>query len=251
MAIYSNVGQFQEEIECFTDYADRFDAFLLANKIEDSRKSSLLLATIGPEPYKLLKNLCQPDKPSSKTYGELKQLLKDHYQPEPIVIAERHKFWTAQQGENEPVAEFIVKLKRLASTCSFGSFLDDALRDRLVSGLHSKMTRTQRQLLTVRDLTFGAARERCITDELAIKASQDHMGAHASSEETNRLVMYKKKAGRGSNGSKPTRVAPDLGLVDVGPCRCCGGKHLSFVCKFIPLVMDVTNQDIFAQCANL
>ena len=57
MAIYGNVGHFQEEIECFTDYANRFDAFLLANEIQDARKSSLLLASIGPEPYKLLKNL--------------------------------------------------------------------------------------------------------------------------------------------------------------------------------------------------
>ena len=84
-------------------------------------------------------------------------------------------------------------------------------------------------------MTFGAAREHCIADEFAIKASLDHMGAHAahaSSEETNRLVIYKKKPGRGSNGSKSTRVAPDLGLVDVGPCRCCGGKHSSEVCKF-------------------
>ena len=171
MTVYGNVGQFQEEKESFTDYADRFDAFLLANEIDDASKSSMLLVTIGPEPYKLLKNLCEPDKPSSKTYEQLKKLLKDHYQPEPIVIAERHKFWTAHQDENETVAEYIAKLKKLASTCSFGSFLDEALRDRLVSGLHSKMARAQRQLLTVRDLTFIAAKERCIADEMAVKAS--------------------------------------------------------------------------------
>ena len=44
MAVYGNIGQFQEEIECFSDYTDRFDAFLLANKIEDARKSSLFFS---------------------------------------------------------------------------------------------------------------------------------------------------------------------------------------------------------------
>ena len=188
MAVFGNIGPFQEETECFVDYADRFDAFLLANDISADRKASLFLATIGPEPYKLLKNLCQPAKPSSKTYEDLRNLLKDHYQPEPIVIAERHKFWTCQQGENDSIADYIVSLKRLASTCSFGSFLDDALRDRLVSGLNSKMTKTQRQLLTVRDLTFSTARERCIADELALKASLDHMGARPTlADEAHRL----------------------------------------------------------------
>ena len=52
--MYGNIGQYQEETECFTDYIDRFDAFLLANGIQDDRKSSLFLATIGPESYKLL-----------------------------------------------------------------------------------------------------------------------------------------------------------------------------------------------------
>ena len=58
MAVYGNVGQFQEEIESFTDYADRFDAFLLANQIDDARKSSMLLATIGPEPYISYLRIC-------------------------------------------------------------------------------------------------------------------------------------------------------------------------------------------------
>ena len=61
MAIWGNVGAFEEEKENFADYADRFDAFLGANEIADGKKSNLLLATIGPDSFKLLKNLCSPD----------------------------------------------------------------------------------------------------------------------------------------------------------------------------------------------
>ena len=74
----------------------------------------------------------------------------------------------------------MVQLKELASTCSFGAFLEEALRDRLVFGLHSKMSRTQPHLLAVRELTFTAARDRCIADELANKANKKHMGVSVS-----------------------------------------------------------------------
>ena len=129
------------------------------------------LAIRGPDAYKLLKNLCDPDNLNTKTFTQLTQLLQGHYKPAPIV-AERHKFWTASQGESESVSEFVVRLKRLASTCSFAEFLSKALRDRLVSGLHSKMSRTQRHLLSIRDLTFAVALDKCVADEMAKQSAE-------------------------------------------------------------------------------
>ena len=175
-AVYGHVGPFDENTEEFVDYAGRYEAFMVANEIAEDRQVHVFLAVVGPQAYKLLKNLCDPDNPNGKSYEDLKQILQAHYEPAPIVIAERHKFWTASQEENESVSDFVVRLKKLASTCSFGAFLQEALRDRLVSGLHSKMSRTQRHLLAVRELTFAAARDRCIADELANKANQEHMG---------------------------------------------------------------------------
>ena len=53
---------------------------------------NVFLAVIGPDAYKLLKNLCGPENPNTKTFTRLTQLLQRHYEPAPIVIAERHKF---------------------------------------------------------------------------------------------------------------------------------------------------------------
>ena len=50
---------------------------------------NILLAVSGPDAYKLLKNLCDPDNPNTKTITWLTQLLQGHYEPAPIVIAER------------------------------------------------------------------------------------------------------------------------------------------------------------------
>ena len=135
-AIIGNLGPFDEKSEKFRDYVDRFGAYVAANDIDDDKKVNVFLAVIGPDAYKLLKNLCDPENPNAKTFTRLTQLLQRHYEPAPIVIAERHKFWTASQGESESVSEFVVRLKKLASTCSFGEFLSQALRDILVSGYY-------------------------------------------------------------------------------------------------------------------
>ena len=193
----------------------------------------MFLASVGPNAYKLLKNLCSPTQPSTKNYGQLKQLLAEHYKPAPIVIAERHKFWTAHQQERESVADFVVRLKNLASTCSFGTFLSQALRDRLVSGLHPKMSRVQRQLLSVRDLTFEDARAKCIAEEMAGAANKQHMGGAASGASGAHRVDHRPKQPRSSkqhhhagkpSGSKPT--------YSDRKCKCCGGDHRKEDCKF-------------------
>jgi len=129
-ALIDNIGHFDEKSEKFSDYADRLEAYVVANEIDNDKKVNVFLAVIGPDAYKLLKNLCDPENPNTKTYTGLSQLLQGHFEPAPIVIAERHKFWTACQEESESVPEFVARLKKLASTCSFGAFLSEALRDR-------------------------------------------------------------------------------------------------------------------------
>ena len=222
-AVYGHVGPFDENTEKFADYAGRYEAFMVANEIAEDRQVHVFLAVVGPQAYKLLKNLCDPENPNSKSYQDLKQILQAHYKPAPIVIAERHKFWTASQEEKESVSDFVVRLKKLASTCSFGAFLEEAFRDRLVSGLHSKMSRTQRHLLAVRELTFTAARDRCIADELANKANKEHMGEPVS-EEANKIQDLNQGHGRKSTGGRRSSSQR---------CEACGSKAHGFnVCKF-------------------
>ena len=228
MAVYGNVGPFDEENEKFEDYADRFTAFTEVNGIVDDKKTNLFLATVGPNAYRLVKNLCSPAEPKSKTLDELISLLKGHYAPEPIIIAERHKFWTAVQGDGEGIADFIVRLKKLSSTCEFGTFLEEALRDRLVSGLHKSMNKAQRTLFTVRNLTFKEAKDRCIAEELAAKATKEYTSL---GEE---VAVENKVTGRPRpkvQQERPDQV--DFQYYGRPSCRCCGSdSHKSETCKF-------------------
>ena len=81
--------------------------------------------------------------------------MKDHLNSKPLVIAKRFKFHKRSQKEGESIAEYLAALRKLADTCNFWDFLSEALRDRLVCGLHSEGT--QRKLLTEADLSLNRA----------------------------------------------------------------------------------------------
>ena len=76
------------------------------------------------------------------------------------------------------MSEFVVRSEKLASTCSFGTFLSQAL----VSGLHPKMSKTQRYLGSIRELTYSMAHDKCVADEMAGKANIEHMADSANSD---------------------------------------------------------------------
>ena len=111
MTTYGSIGEFTEG-EAFEDYI-RLDACMEANNVAQEQKVNVFISSIGPKAFKLLKNLCTPEHPKNKEYVDLCRILKGHYSPAPITIAERFKFWTASQGNDEKVADFIVRLKTL------------------------------------------------------------------------------------------------------------------------------------------
>ena len=57
--------------------------------------------------------------------------------PKTNFIAERYKFNSGNQREDESISEYMACFSKLASPCKFGTFLDDALRDRFVCGVKS------------------------------------------------------------------------------------------------------------------
>lgn len=120
-AIIRKVDEFDEGKETFTCYLERLDQFFNANDIRDA-KAGVFLSVIGPKSYSLLKSMVSPDKVSDKSLEELQTLLKNHYSPQPLTIAERVKFHKRDRKPGELVNEYVVELKRLATTCKFDNF---------------------------------------------------------------------------------------------------------------------------------
>ena len=106
--------------------------YIEANGVQDAKKVAVFLTIMGSKSYGLLGNLLAPGKPREKTYDELVETLKGHYEPKPLVIAEWFQFYKHSQQPGESIADFVADLQKLAIHCEFEAFLDQALRDRLV-----------------------------------------------------------------------------------------------------------------------
>ena len=223
--VLGQVGPYCEGKEDWACYVERLKQFFIANDITDApKKRAVLLSGIGPSTYSVLvlRNLMTPDVPSSKTYDELKATLSAHFKPKTLVIAECFQFYKRNQHENESISDYIVELKKLASTCDFGDFLSMALRDRLVCGLRAESI--QRKLLTEVDLTFDKAEKITVAMELAQRFAFDLQPSSSSGRIGVNKVdhKHKKKAKASASASKPVKEC----------WRCGGDNHNANDCKF-------------------
>lgn len=165
MALIGSINPFDSKIEQFESYKERMQHVFRVNVVEENMKVSMFITLAGPEVYRTLKNLVAPAQPDTLTYDEIIEALSRHYSPAKLEIAERFKFHRCQQKAEQTIADYIVEIKSLASSCNFGTFLDSALRDRLVCGLLSETI--QKRLLSEVDLTLEKACKIAQSFELA------------------------------------------------------------------------------------
>ena len=147
MATIGQMQPFDPANDRISTYLERIQLFFQANGIVDDKKVPALLSIIGGCTYALLSDLLAPDKPSSQTVDQLTQVLVKHYEPKPVVIAERFQFHRRNQATTETVAEYKAELRRLATHCAFGDYLSEAIRDHIVCGLRNEGI--QKRLLTL------------------------------------------------------------------------------------------------------
>ena len=135
----------------------------------------MLVTVMGAKSYSSLLNLVAPSKPADKNFSELVKTMTDHLNPKPLVIAKRFKFNKRDQREGETIARYVAALRKLADTCEFKDFLEQALRDRLVCGLYAE--NIQLKLLTEAGLTLSRAYEIAQGMEAAQKQTNEFHAA--------------------------------------------------------------------------
>ena len=172
--IYGQLTAFDPEAENISTYLERVSLYFAANDIGDGKKVSVLLTEIGTKNYGIIRSLVAPALPQDKTFADLVTVLTDHFQPKPLIIAERFRFYQRNQGPTESVLDYVAELRRLAITCDFGTFLDQALRDKFVCGLKSEQT--QKSLLAEEGLTLAKAVEKAQAKETAARDARNLKG---------------------------------------------------------------------------
>ena len=147
-----SVQEYRSENELFSAYLERVQLFFITNDVADAKKVAVFLSVVGSKTYSLLRSLVALALPQEKSFAELVETLRRHFEPKPVVIAERFHFHRRSQAVGESTADYLAELRRLSAHCEFKDYLDEALRDRLVCGLRSESI--QRKLLAEVDLTL-------------------------------------------------------------------------------------------------
>ncbi|XP_045496002.1 uncharacterized protein LOC123694580 [Colias croceus] len=203
----------------------------------------LLITIVGDTTYSLMCDLCSPEHPESKSFEELVRLVTQHLEPQRSEIAERHVFRLRRQVVGEPLTEYLHNLKHLATTCNFGSNLEENLRDQFVSGLASEAMRSR--IFAEKDINYKQAVELA----LALEAAERHAevsaapsaagvgggggsaageGLHQASVRRSQLRgAARPPAQHGGGGS-----GAGGGAGGTGRCWRCGRPHRADKCRF-------------------
>ena len=136
--MFGRIQEYQPENELFSAYLERVQLFFLANGVEDDKRVLIFLSVVGSKTYSVLRNLVAPTLPQEKTFAHLVTILKSHFEPKPVIIAESFHFHRRSQAMGESITEYLAELRHLSVHCSFGDRLEETLHDRLVCGLRSK-----------------------------------------------------------------------------------------------------------------
>ena len=122
MSLHRIIKEFNSTVQNITDYIDRIQFYFEANSVtEDTKKRAVLLTVIGPQQFRLLKDLCAPAKPGTKTFEELSQQLKNHHEPAPP------KFDARPRLPGETMSQYVAALRNLSVYFEFGDTLNDRL----------------------------------------------------------------------------------------------------------------------------
>ena len=198
-------------------YYERFEQYVIANEIKDEKKIvAVFLTSIGSTTYNLLRDLKSPAKPSEFKLADLADTLRNHFSPKSIIIAEQFHFHKREQHEGEGVADYCAALKKCSERCEFGTFLEEALRDRFVCGLRSKQA--QKKLLAESKLTWQKALEIATAMESAEKQAN----------------QFRTQGTPVNVNAMPARFTKDKKKTqkEQKPCFRCSGSHAPQVCRF-------------------
>ncbi|CAB3249944.1 unnamed protein product [Arctia plantaginis] len=234
-------------------YIRRVKQYILLNEIKDELRVPLLITVVGEHTYSLMCDLCAPKNPEEKSFDELIKAVLEHLEPQRSEIAERHVFRLRRQRDCESMTEYLQELKHLATTCNFGTTLEENLRDQFVSGLSNSAMRSR--IFAEKSITYREAVELA----LALEAAERHAevsGATAPVSASGASVgegLHSTRAGSaGTSGGGERRTSRYRGAGAKGSnsaassislqCWRCGKAHRPDRCRYVNYNCDECNQ---------
>lgn len=226
---FGAIETFDKTKHTYEIWLEIFELHCKMHKVSDDDKKLLFLTKLGMETYTDLRALCGARKPESLEYAELRSKIEGKLNPKPSECAERSKFRSRRQRENESVLQFVVEIQKLSRTCNFGDALEENWRDAIVHGVRDR--KLQIKLFEEPHLTYRRAYE-IIEAWEGTRVSLD-----TEKKVTNEPVHYIKNTGKGNRkfdkknqNNNSSKKEPEK---ERKKCSCCGRANHEFRdCRF-------------------
>ena len=118
MVSTTDMPAFSPTTQRIDEYIEELENFMLAHhgQCDDQRKRAALMTAIGIEGKAVIGNFTAEQK---VTYANLCEALRDHYKVQKHTFVERHTFFSMFMDEDEPVDNYVTRLRAQALKCDF------------------------------------------------------------------------------------------------------------------------------------
>lgn len=147
------------------NWIKRFQRFRLVSGLSTSEEAvqvSTLIYCMGPKAEDVFASLGLSTE-EQKVYSKVVDKITSYFIPKVNVIYERARFHQRVQQNGEEVESFVTDLHKLAEKCSFGTFKEESIRDRIVVGILNKNLSERLQMDS--GLTLSSVTEKVIQSE--------------------------------------------------------------------------------------
>ncbi|XP_031788338.1 uncharacterized protein LOC116417729 [Nasonia vitripennis] len=186
---------------------------------------------MGAELNNALKIFVAPDKPESRTYQQIRNVLIAHFDVKKNKYAESVKFRQIVQLQNESIANFSQRLKQGATFCEYDTFLDRMLIEQLLHGLTDRDMRDE--IIAKKPTTFKDAYEIAHTLESTRQTADEVTSTsnkiHALSYSTTHFKHKRYASHTSRSASRKQDHGEQQGQY---ACYGCGERHKCSECPF-------------------
>ncbi|XP_062709152.1 uncharacterized protein K02A2.6-like [Aedes albopictus] len=167
-----------------------FDIFLDVNNVTNpARKRSYLLHYAGSEVQDIFFNLRGENEvvvpAGSDVFQESVKLLDGYFLPLKCLPRERHIFRNLEQGPEESIEKFVLRLREQGSLCEYGNCLEENIKEQIFEKGYSDELRAK--ILTKGNLTLAQT----VDEGRSLETIAKHRKNLQRSEEVNRIAKSK------------------------------------------------------------
>ena len=140
--------------ENWKEWIQGFELYLTATGIGEKAEKvqvATFLHVAGIEARRVY-NAFEIDEGDIEKIDVLKTKFKEYCEPRKNLTYIRHVFFTRNQGQDEPIDNYLTDLRNKAQPCEFEHLSDGLIRDRIVCGIKDEVCRAR--LLRESDLTL-------------------------------------------------------------------------------------------------